>query len=400
MPDRRLSLVAFAPLAAALIAGCSGSAPVTPPSAPVVAPQGPAYTAYAFDAGGLVRQDFRTGTRTPLLPGVTYLGPRALSPDGSRLAVAYTAGDSARLAILDLARGTVRAVHAVAGRRIVYSPVWSPDGQALAFGFYAARRSPEGGEEMGPGGIRIATAAGIRDVGCQAARGVEAWLPDGTLVVRDQRQWDRRTYYVVTAEGCTDRARIDARKMHHVAFSPDGRWMAYILRELKIRDRKPTADSTLYVADAQGHDPRLVADANAHARHLAWSPDGTRLAFDRQTDAGVRQVYVYDVTSGKPAILNPGTRADEFHFSWSPSGAHFAFDRRLDAGRYQTVVRLFGGTYVVAAEAADAEALPPLLDWLDDERLVLGNPVRVFNAATQQTDTLTVGGRLLHLQAR
>ena len=109
---------------------------------------------------------------------------------------------------------------------------------------------------------------------------------------------------------------------------------------------------------------------------------------------------MYDVTSGKPAILNPGTRADEFHFSWSPSGAHFAFDRRLDAGRYQTVVRLFGGTYVVAAEAADAEALPPLLDWLDDERLVLGNPVRVFNAATQQTDTLTVGGRLLHLQAR
>ncbi len=395
-------------LVLALVLGlsrCAAPRPAAPPAPATEAPppSGPAYTTLFFDDGGLRLRDERTGTSTLLLAGASPAGSVVPAPTGDRLAFGYATADSTFLGLFDVPGNAVRVLHA-APQGTVYTAAWAPDGRALAFGFYAARRSSEGVEEMGPGGIRIAAGDTVRDVGCRAARAVEAWLPDGHLVVRDQRQWDRRTLYVVTTDGCADRARLDARTWHEITFSADGRWMAYLERSLAFnrRTRSYEPDTTLYVADAYGRNPRKVTDAAAHPRHLRWAPTGATLAFDRLgPDGTTRQLYFYEPADERLAMLSQTPAGDETNLVWSPSATNFVFDRRLGAQTYQKVARVFGG-YRVVDEAASAAALARTWGWLDDERLVLleKGRARIVHPANETADTLAVGRDLLYLIPR
>lgn len=412
---RRAGWGGFVLLGLFVLARCAGSGPAVPAAPPAGAPEaprGPAYTTVFFDAGALRQRDERTGEVTTLLAGARYAGPRVHAPAGDRLAFGYVAGDSSHLAVLDPATGAVHTLH-TAARNTVYTAAWSPDGTALAFGFYAPRRTDDGAEEMGPGGIRIATSDGpapfaravVRDAGCRAARAVEAWLPGGRLVVRDQRQWDRRTLYVVSPEDCADQARIDARKMHAVTFSADGRWMAYLERNLRYNreNRAYEPDTTLFVADAYGNDPRRVAGPEARPRRPAWSPRGAQLAYDRLApdNPAIRQIYFYEPAEARHTVLSPEALVHEANLRWSPSATRFVFDRRPDAVTFQKVVRIFGG-YRVVDETTAAGRLATTWGWLDDEHLVLldDGRVRLVDVNAERADTLHAGSQLLHLKAR
>ncbi len=370
-----------------------------PPEPEVVARAG--YSAIGFHANGLELRDLRLGESRALIPGAQYGGTRALSPDGSGLAFSYTVGDSAYFSVIDLTGGTVRNLHAAPAPEN-YSAAWAPDGRSLAFGFYQPKKSGRV-VEMGDGGIRIATDDGIRDSGCQASRAVDAWLPDGRLAVRDQRDWQQRALYIVSAQDCTTISRVDARKMYHVTFSPDGRRMAYILRELgnfNRRTRQYKQDSTLYVADANGGNPVKVELAKNHPRHIVWSPDATQIAYDRQVKghAGRRQIYIYDIPTGTHTVINDNQSTNESNFQWSPTGINFVYDQRSERSA-QKVVRIFGGSRLIAAQSSGA--LPLTWGWLDDNRLVLtspSGPTLVFNAGTQKTIALSTGYPLLDIR--
>jgi|GEM_PF-1068358 len=401
---QRSAVFVLSVLVVLMATGCSSSAPVAPSTPPPAASSGPAFSALAFDATGLTRHDFRRDEARALIPGGAYLGPAALSPDGNSVAVGYTVGDSAHLAIVGMTDGSVRQLHS-ARAPITYTATWSPDGQRLAFGFYQPRKSGRV-VEMGPGGVGIADASGVRNTGCKASRAVEAWLPDSTLLVRDQRNWQQRVLYVVSAEDCATRAKIDARRMYHISFSPDGRWMAYILRELgdfNRRTRQYAQDSTLYVADTNGKNARKIALAKYHPRHVVWAPDASQIAYDRQAKdhPNVRQIFIYELAGDKHSVLNNNTTTSESHFRWSPTGANFVYDRKLDASTMQKVVRVFGGTQLIAAEAASPGDLPATWGWLDDNLLVLtkaDGTSHIFKVNTQKTQTLSTGVPLLDLR--
>ena len=129
-------------------ARCSGPAEVQQPAASVEVapePEGPAYAVFYFDEAGLQAHQARPNTTRMLLPNSAFLNHRSVSPDGRQLAVAYAGGDSSHLALLDLHEGAVRAVHAVPGE-VVYTTAWTPEGGALAFGYYEDR----GSGQMGP----------------------------------------------------------------------------------------------------------------------------------------------------------------------------------------------------------------------------------------------------------
>lgn len=329
-----------------MLVQCSGpSTTVQPPEPEETVPvlRGPAFAALYFDEAGLRHRDLSAGTDVFLVEG-TYLGAHGVSPEGRHLAVSVRGNDGAKLVVVDLTTGDVWEVHTVE-ETVEYSMAWAPDGSALAFGYYASRR---GGAQamMGPAGIQVATveARTVQHAGCTVSRIVKHWLPGGDLVVNDGSN-----QYIVGADDCRTLHTVDARKMHHVAFSPDGKRMSYIFRDLVYNreTRQYEPDSTLFIADVTGENARKVVGYKYRPRHMIWSPDGTELAFDVQSqdDPALRYISIYDVEQGTSAYLNlpdAGGAYSETHPRWSPSGERMAFDRaQVGAEGSQKMVRFF-----------------------------------------------------------
>ena len=127
------------------------------------------------------------------------------------------------------------------------------------------------------------------------------------LLVVDAGSGERRTIYA--ANGTVGWG----------AWSPDGSRVAYILEHPGLR-------SEIVVADADGSDPvTIVAEDDTGAvgpdlLNLAWSPDGSRIAYAGRTlRRGVanRTIFVVDADgSGRPTVLDGHWEA----VSWSPDG--------------------------------------------------------------------------------
>lgn len=70
--------------------------------------------------------------------------------------------------------------------------------------------------------------------------------------------------------------------------------------------------------NADGTNARQVTTLGMHARQVAWSPDGTRIAFSAFGNAD--SVYVVGVDGKNPATIGFGRQP-----SWSPDGSQVAF---------------------------------------------------------------------------
>ena len=82
------------------------------------------------------------------------------------------------------------------------------------------------------------------------------------------------------------------------AYSPDGETLAYV-----TAFSEPRGDSSLVLADVDGSEPRLLAEA-ARIETPRWSPDGTRIAYSAypQGDGD----YVIDVATGETWSVTGG----------------------------------------------------------------------------------------------
>lgn len=108
---------------------------------------------------------------------------------------------------------------------------------------------------------------------------------------------------------------------------------------------------------ADGTAP-LVLTNDAHVdTDPAYSPDGSQIAFVRQTDGGEFTLWTMPADGGAAVALTPpGISAR--HPSWSPDGAHIVFDRAgATSGRDLWVVDATGGGLhsIVTHAGADSE---------------------------------------------
>jgi len=147
------------------------------------------------------------------------------------------------------------------------------------------------------------------------------------------------------------------------AFSPDGRWLAFLRVEGGQRD--------VWVMPAAGGLPRNFTDHPAVETCPEWSPDGSRLAFvsDR---SGVEQVWIAPVQDGERAgeprqITNLDSGATSP--SWSPDGDWIG----LVGPEHEVWAIAVDGSQPPRALTKGAQAQIVVWSRSNDELLVLGN---------------------------
>ena len=126
---------------------------------------------------------------------------------------------------------------------------------------------------------------------------------------------------------------------HQAEISPNGKMLARV-ESLAGPGGAPSANSAIYVANADGTGtPRQITagtgtprrhtagDANtAHQeRDIAWSPDGTKLAFlSDAAQQGQLQLFVESVSGSAPAKKLTNLKGSASDPCWSPDGTRIA----------------------------------------------------------------------------
>jgi Tol biopolymer transport system component len=145
------------------------------------------------------------------------------------------------------------------------------------------------------------------------------WSPDGRLAAYS----DKGTLYVANADGSDPRVVATSPRGYFggTYWAPDSRRLAYTVPAGAF-------DYALELVDADGADRTRVMTAVA-GFPVSWAPDGTRLAFGAQLGARrYRPPHVYLVNrDGTSRRLFDG--ADSWAPDWSPRGDWIAYDRTL-----------------------------------------------------------------------
>ena len=152
------------------------------------------------------------------------------------------------------------------------------------------------------------------------------WSPDGRTIYFGR--------YVVRTDGS------GARRLPYIpltaVWSPDGRRIAFARKPdwcRRTRHGCYSAQSDIYVMNADGSGARTLTHNALQNAEPAWSPDGRKIAF-RSTRNGNRDIYVMNADgSGKRNLTR--NAAWDSRPSWSPDGRKIAFvsnrDGRLEA---------------------------------------------------------------------
>lgn len=201
-------------------------------------------------------------------------------------------------------------------------PTWSPDGR-VAF-------SATLGEVTGRGtgtDILVMDADGshVRRLGGTEFDDEKPdWSPDGSRVVFQSRADDEVRLWVASTQtqSLHEIGADESWSATEPAWSPDGRWIAYIRYRngAPLDEGRYDSESELWRVRSDGTDHRSIASSGGLIRSSpSWSPDGRLIVFEQDDwteDEGERRVYV----------SNPRTRVMR-SFLKSSSGAWWvAFD--------------------------------------------------------------------------
>jgi dipeptidyl aminopeptidase/acylaminoacyl peptidase len=108
------------------------------------------------------------------------------------------------------------------------------------------------------------------------------------------------------------------------AISSDGRWVAYVVRETNWDDN--SYETEIWLADARvAGSGRQLTNAKKSSVQPAFSPDGRWLAFvSDRTDT--RQLYRLALSGGEAEVLTSGDEGVT-SFAWAPDGSRIAYTK-------------------------------------------------------------------------
>jgi len=321
-------------------------------------------------SGELTEQEIAGGILTPeILWKFGRLGEFCLSPDNKIIAYTVTRYDAntnksiTDIYTMDITGGNPVKVTASDGS---YSNVrWTSDGRRLAFVF--AHNGSDQVFEMNPDGTGIVRITNI-DGGIN---GFE-YSPDGSkimylrnvkteetpadkypdlplasvrvaedLMYRHWNRWSDGTGSHIFVAACTsDRITTGTDIMEgepwdapmspyfdqeEIAWSPDGRYLAYTCKKMKGKDYALSTNSDIYLYDSEtGSTTNITKGMKGYDRYPVFSPNGSKLAWQSMKTPGFEadkdRLFVMDMETGKMEYITESLDQDAQHIVWSYDG--------------------------------------------------------------------------------
>jgi Tol biopolymer transport system component len=300
-------LAVFATVAAIVAAFIGAYALLRPAGTGTPADEGPSSVVLPAIENGSYMLNVRTG-ETELFAPVTGRGSGgfayAPSPDGTMIAY-NVAGDNDRDVWLANADGS--------GARPIWSkgsagaPVWSPDGNWIAFGANAPTGSRRTYVVDAENPDRV---TGITREGSGAGL---SWSPDAeTLYYVDDFWTVRRAAVYVNDQGEPGLRRAEdvvgggSELAEMPSVSPDGTTLAYVSSR-----SVGGVDKELRLIPTDGGTPTTLVPEMPGLADPRWSPDGRTISFKVDGDDGV-EAWVVDIATGEATRLSHG-----YPFSWA-----------------------------------------------------------------------------------
>ena len=257
--------------------------------------------------------------------GESVSEPR-FSPDGRYLSFlsARPAGSATQLWVLDRGGSSeARQVSHVSGEITAYE--WSPDGRRVVLVMHAAE-DPKAPKPLVIDAFRF-------------KEDEKGYLTTGSRT---------HLYLLDVGSGACDALTADPERADSKpAFSPDGRQIAYVSNAVSAREAG--VDEIRLMTATAGSQPRpLLSTWSPNHQRLAWSPDGTLLAF-LQGEELRYNAYIMDrlavaaVKSGKVRTLTQGLDRAVVSPAFGPDGRTLLFAVEDDGTQYPAQVSLASG---------------------------------------------------------
>jgi Tol biopolymer transport system component len=255
-----------------------------------------------------------------------------MEPDGSGIA---------QLPIMNLARSNF--------------PAWSPDGMKIAFTSAVGSGRTDIYVENADGGGQL------KLTDDPESDAYPNWSPDGSKIVFTKPDAvGNAQIYVMNLDGSGQTKLTDnPTSAAFPAFSPDGTSIAF-MKEVIVENHSRVE---LFVMNADGtgqtelSSPGFYDDAAPD-----WSPDGTRIVFFSNRDAGRAQVYVMNADGSAQTRLTQEGESSSVP-AWSPDGSKIVFASSPDFRNFDIYLMNPDGTGKTKLTNAQSEQVNAGPDW-------------------------------------